>query len=145
MGFRMPAQIQRNAMREIRKKRDVVIRSPTGSGKTLAYMIPLLSGISDDLLDEDLSVYLSRHLGSEVSKGQQISRFLRDELPQTPLAVIVVPTRELGVQVRFPAISSHTKAVLPSLLWRAIPKRCSPHFSTLFGRIDRAVRSVRHC
>ena len=99
LGFRMPAQVQRNAMQAVKEKNDIVIRSPTGSGKTLAYMIPVLSGLSDDLLDEDLSIYLSRHLGSDASKGQQISRLLRDELPKTPLAIIVVPTRELGVQV----------------------------------------------
>ena len=86
-------------MQAVKEKNDIVIRSPTGSGKTLAYMIPVLSGLSDDLLDEDLSIYLSRHLGSDASKGQQISRLLRDELPKTPLAIIVVPTRELGVQV----------------------------------------------
>jgi superfamily II DNA/RNA helicase len=100
LGFRMPAQVQRNVMCTVKENSDIVIRSPTGSGKTLAYMIPLLSGLSDDMLDEDLSIYLSRHLGSDANKGQQISRQLRDELPKTPLAVIVVPTRELGVQVR---------------------------------------------
>ena len=99
LGYRMPAQVQRNAMCAVKDSSNIIIRSPTGSGKTLAYMIPLLSGISDDLLDEDLSVYLSRSLSSDASKGQQISRLLRDELPKTPMAIIVVPTRELGVQV----------------------------------------------
>ena len=108
LGFRMPAQVQRNAMCAVQQNSDIVIRSPTGSGKTLAYMMPLLSGLSDDLLDEDLSTYLSRHIGSDASKGQQISRLLRDELPKTPLAIIVVPTRELGVQVQPPPC--HTRA-----------------------------------
>lgn len=38
--------------------RDAVLRSPTGSGKTLAYLIPLLTGISNELLDEDINKYL---------------------------------------------------------------------------------------
>jgi hypothetical protein len=110
LGFRMPAQVQRNAMCAVQESSNIVIRSPTGSGKTLAYMIPLLSGLSDDLLDEDLSTYLSRHIGSGATKGQQISSLLRDELPKTPLAIIVVPTRELGVQASSPAEPEHPRS-----------------------------------
>uniref|UniRef100_A0A7S4JGV2 RNA helicase n=2 Tax=Guillardia theta TaxID=55529 RepID=A0A7S4JGV2_GUITH len=104
MGFRLPTQVQRNAMKAISQKavfssRDTVIRSPTGSGKTLSYLVPLLSWLSDDLLDEDLSTYLSRFTNKESTKSQKISKVLEDEIAPAPLAVIVVPTRELGVQV----------------------------------------------
>jgi hypothetical protein len=74
MGFRLPTQVQRRAAPIILSGRDCVIQSETGSGKTLSFLLPLLSLLRypPDLYTDDL-------------KG--------------PQALILVPTRELGVQL----------------------------------------------
>lgn len=99
MGFSIPTQVQRNSMRTAQQGKDTIIRSQTGSGKTLAYLIPILSLLSNDLLDEDISLYLSKFTNKDTNKGQKISKTLDTEVLATPAAVIVVPTRELGIQV----------------------------------------------
>ena len=72
MGFSCAAPVQA-AVIPIFPHRDVVVQAVTGSGKTLAYLIPI-------------SEFLHR---------------MRDKLPPAPavLALIVVPTRELAIQV----------------------------------------------
>ena len=74
MGYRVPTEIQRRATPAILDGADCVLESATGSGKTLAYLLPTLSLLSypPDLYPDDLG---------------------------GPLALIVVPTRELGVQI----------------------------------------------
>jgi len=99
LGFRVPAQVQQNALRAVMNQEDTVIRSPTGSGKTLAYLMPLLSLISDELLDDDIMLHLSRFQSKQSTRSQRVSKLVDRELSPTPLAVVVVPTRELGVQV----------------------------------------------
>jgi hypothetical protein len=59
----------------------------------------MLSLLSDDLLDDDIMLYLSRFGSKQTTRSQAVSKLVDEELAPTPLAVIVVPTRELGVQV----------------------------------------------
>ena len=99
LGFRLPAQVQRNSLESIMSLKDTVIRSPTGSGKTLAYLMPMLSLLSDDLLDDDIMLHLTRFGSKQTTRSTAVSKLVDGELAPTPLAVIVVPTRELGVQV----------------------------------------------
>ena len=68
-GFAEPFAIQLEAIPVAMKGRDVCGRAKTGSGKTLAFGIPMLS----------------RMIGSAG--------------PNTPLGLVLVPTRELAVQV----------------------------------------------
>ncbi|KAL4447639.1 hypothetical protein ABPG75_004858 [Micractinium tetrahymenae] len=74
LGFTFPTEVQKRAAPVILDGDDCIIQSETGSGKTLAFLLPALSrlGYPPSLYPDDL-------------KG--------------PQAVIVVPTRELGVQV----------------------------------------------
>ncbi|KAL4428688.1 hypothetical protein ABPG77_009794 [Micractinium sp. CCAP 211/92] len=74
LGFAFPTEVQKRAAPVILDGDDCIIQSETGSGKTLAFLLPALSrlGYPPALYPDDL-------------KG--------------PQAVIVVPTRELGVQV----------------------------------------------
>jgi superfamily II DNA/RNA helicase len=128
MGFRLPAAVQRNSMRRVAVEgRDCVIASPTGSGKSLAYLVPLLSLLSDELLgppprprrgarrpapvrsarwerlsgggaaDADATRYFSQFATPRAGESPEAAD-TRPTLP-TPLAVICVPARELGVQV----------------------------------------------
>ena len=74
LGYRIPTEVQRRAAAVLLDRKDCVIEAETGSGKTLAFVLPALSRLQYPpvLYPDDLS---------------------------GPQAVIVVPTRELGVQV----------------------------------------------
>lgn len=73
LGYRLPTEVQRRASHVILDRKDCVIEAATGSGKTLAFLLPALS-----LLRYPPDLYL-------------------DDL-QGPGGLIIVPTRELGVQ-----------------------------------------------
>ena len=79
LGFPFPNTIQQRAAAALRLGADAVIRAETGSGKTLAFLLPALA-----MLDYPPALY-------------------PDDL-KGPQAVIIVPHRELGVQVRVAAV-----------------------------------------
>eukprot|EP00891_Asterochloris_glomerata_P003480 jgi/Astpho2/3480/Aster-08115 len=74
LGYRFPTEVQRQAAAAIWGGSDALIHAATGSGKTLAFLLPLLAQLSypPDTYPEDL-------------KGPQL--------------VVIVPQRELGVQI----------------------------------------------
>jgi superfamily II DNA/RNA helicase len=74
LGFPLPTEVQRRAAPVLAGGADAVIESETGSGKTLAFLLPALA-----LLQYPPDTYPDDLLG--------------------PQLLIVVPTRELGVQV----------------------------------------------
>ncbi|KAL5983017.1 hypothetical protein ACLOJK_017097 [Asimina triloba] len=77
-GLTGPTDVQSTAIPTILKNHGVVIQSYTGSGKTLAYLLPILSQVGPLKKPSD-----------------------EDELGQKPVieAVIVAPSRELGMQI----------------------------------------------
>nr|GME08588.1 DEAD-box ATP-dependent RNA helicase 47, mitochondrial [Ipomoea batatas] len=78
-GFTVPTDVQAAAIPTILKNHDVVIQSYTGSGKTLAYLLPILS-----------HVFPLNGVNSSSGQGQN-----RTDIE----AVIVAPSRELGMQI----------------------------------------------
>ncbi|KDP25481.1 hypothetical protein JCGZ_20637 [Jatropha curcas] len=79
-GFKVPTDVQSAAIPTILKNHDVVIQSYTGSGKTLAYVLPILSEVGP--------------LTNKSSNGDKEDR----KKPEIE-AVIVAPSRELGMQI----------------------------------------------
>ncbi|KAJ8766128.1 hypothetical protein K2173_021645 [Erythroxylum novogranatense] len=79
-GFAVPTDVQSAAIPVILKNHDAVIQSYTGSGKTLAYLLPILSEVGP-LKDN------SSEGDEEAGKKNEIE------------AVIVAPSRELGMQI----------------------------------------------
>jgi len=77
-GLAAPTEVQSAAIPIIAQKHDVVIQSYTGSGKTLAYLLPILSEIGP----------LKRPMGQDNSEKRSGIE-----------AVIVAPSRELGMQI----------------------------------------------
>ncbi|RAL44397.1 hypothetical protein DM860_011674 [Cuscuta australis] len=75
-GFKDPTDVQAAAVPTILENHDVVIQSYTGSGKTLAYLLPILSNVFFPINGEKAS-----------SSRADIK------------AVIVAPSRELGMQI----------------------------------------------
>lgn len=78
VGLTVPTDVQSAAIPTISQKRDVVIQSYTGSGKTLAYLLPILSQVGP----------LKNPVEGEHS----------EQKPGIE-AVIVAPSRELGMQI----------------------------------------------
>nr|ADE05572.1 increased size exclusion limit 1b [Nicotiana benthamiana] len=78
-GFTIPTDVQAAAVPTVLKNHDVVIQSYTGSGKTLAYVLPILSQVGP--------------LSGEISNGSETGNKAGIE------AVIVAPSRELGMQI----------------------------------------------
>jgi ATP-dependent RNA helicase DDX31/DBP7 len=71
-GITTMTESQRLAIPHLLARRDVLLRSPTGTGKTLAYAVPIVEYLSS------LEPKVQRSTG--------------------PLALIIVPTRELALQ-----------------------------------------------
>ncbi|MEB3329660.1 MAG: DEAD/DEAH box helicase [Candidatus Sericytochromatia bacterium] len=76
-GIQAPSPIQAMALPVLLTGRDAVLAAQTGSGKTLAYMLPLLARLQDPA-------------PAPPAPGR----------PATPRLVVLVPTQELGLQVR---------------------------------------------
>ena len=81
LGYLYPTDIQRRAYEALSVAgRDAVVVAQTGSGKTLAFLMPLLSRLD----------YSSKTEGNDSDSPSS-------SLP--PQLVVVVPTRDLGVQI----------------------------------------------
>lgn len=74
MGYSEPTPIQAGSIPTVQTGVDLMGQAKTGTGKTAAFMIPIVEGVSDC------------------------------EPGDSPLALVVVPTRELAVQVRDEAV-----------------------------------------
>lgn len=87
LKFEAPTKIQEKVLTYVNSKVDLVIQARTGEGKTLAYGIPIVN-------------YILNFYERAENKIRKIS----------PVALILVPTRELGMQV-----SQHISAILKDL------------------------------
>ncbi|CAN0121971.1 unnamed protein product [Ectocarpus sp. 4 AP-2014] len=79
-GFNSPSKIQRKAIPQILNGGNVVFAASTGSGKTLAYLMPLI-----------------QQLKVEEAQAEEGGESIRQT--KRPRAIVLVPTRELAVQV----------------------------------------------
>jgi ATP-dependent RNA helicase DDX3X len=70
MGFKTPTNVQKYAIPYILAGHDLIVTSQTGSGKTAAYMLPVLSAL------------------------------IGVQRPRDPSVVVLVPTRELALQIQ---------------------------------------------
>ena len=74
LGFQTPTAVQRRAIPAAREGRDLIVQSRTGSGKTIAYVLPML---------------------------EVVDRLSRAGRPNDEtMALVIVPTRELAIQVQ---------------------------------------------
>ncbi|RLN72040.1 hypothetical protein BBJ28_00006737 [Nothophytophthora sp. Chile5] len=93
-GVMVPSPIQAQALPCVFQGRDVVALAPTGSGKTLCYILPMLALLQQQQQQQQQSlvgasgVYANHYPGAATSNA-----------PASPVALVVVPTRELMDQV----------------------------------------------
>ncbi|KAJ6443969.1 meiotically up-regulated protein [Purpureocillium lavendulum] len=87
-GYDNPTPIQKFTIPAMLQGYDVIGVAQTGSGKTAAYLIPILS----KLMGKAKKFAAPRPNPSTFMEG-------RDEVVAEPLVLIVVPTRELAVQI----------------------------------------------
>ncbi|KAK3832536.1 MAG: P-loop containing nucleoside triphosphate hydrolase protein [Linnemannia elongata] len=83
MGYQEPTPIQRNAIPILMKNYDLLACAQTGSGKTAAFLLPVLSKI---LTKMQKNPPVAPQPGARKTKA-------------SPLALIILPTRELGIQI----------------------------------------------
>ena len=88
LGVHTPNALQTRAIPAISGRADLILGAQTGSGKTLTYLVPVMGAIKDD-----------EQAGNMRAK------------PRRPRAVVLVPTRELALQVHETAkqLSHHLK------------------------------------
>ncbi|KAI0874522.1 P-loop containing nucleoside triphosphate hydrolase protein [Hypoxylon argillaceum] len=86
-GYKTPTPIQRYCIPAIKMGYDLLAIAQTGSGKTAAYLIPILN----HLMGKAKKLAAPRPSPQEADSGARI----RAE----PLVVIVVPARELAIQI----------------------------------------------
>lgn len=108
MKFTRPTAIQASAIPEILGGHDVIGKASTGSGKTLAFGIPILE-----------------HYLANLHSSREIGGNTKDKQRNPPVALILLPTRELAHQ-----ISAH----LTDLCSNATPD--SPRIATLTGGLS---------
>ena len=70
IGFKLPTAVQKYAIPYVLAHHDVLVTSQTGSGKTAAYMLPVISQVIQQPIGKD------------------------------PVVVVLVPTRELALQIQ---------------------------------------------
>ncbi|PHH82039.1 hypothetical protein CDD82_7187 [Ophiocordyceps australis] len=87
-GYVNPTPIQKFTIPSILQGHDVIGIAQTGSGKTAAYLIPILS----KLMGKAKKLAAPRPNPATFVEG-------RDEIVAEPLVLIIVPTRELAVQI----------------------------------------------
>ena len=85
-----PNAMQTDALRHVLEGDDVHVSAQTGSGKTLAFLLPFIE------------LLLRKHRPSKHVRKQQLS---------SPEALVLVPTRELGMQTH--AIAQRLVSLLP--------------------------------
>ncbi|KAF9119226.1 hypothetical protein BGW39_000451 [Mortierella sp. 14UC] len=82
MKYEEPTPIQQNATPLLFAGYDVLACAQTGSGKTAAFLVPIIS-----------------KLLSKLSKAAQLNQPGARRTKAAPLALIILPTRELGIQM----------------------------------------------
>ncbi|KAK8073769.1 ATP-dependent RNA helicase [Apiospora phragmitis] len=87
-GYKTPTPIQRYCIPAIKMGHDVIAIAQTGSGKTAAYLLPILN----HLMGKAKKLAAPRPSPSDIQSGCGPVR-------AEPLVLIVVPTRELAVQI----------------------------------------------
>lgn len=96
MKFDKITKVQNVVIPNFLKNKDVIVKSCTGSGKTLAYLIPifqrLIQDVKNEYLNNDENKYCKGNDDKQIDSITQIKNKI--------LALVILPTRELAMQVK---------------------------------------------
>ncbi|KAF9905916.1 hypothetical protein EC991_001157 [Linnemannia zychae] len=84
MEYKEPTPIQRNALPILMQNYDLMACAQTGSGKTAAFLVPTISKLVTKIFKGQLSTI--RRQSGQTFKG-------------SPLVLVILPTRELAIQI----------------------------------------------
>ena len=112
LGYKEPTAIQRKAIPTILSGKDLIAAAQTGTGKTASFVLPLLEQLSAEKIKSDRKL-----------RGKRIR------------ALILVPTRELAVQVES-SISQYGKYLSFSSMAMYGGVDSAPHKQRLIWGID---------
>lgn len=101
MGIKRPTDVQVQVIPKLMERKSTICVAQTGSGKTLSYALPV----------------------SELIKQHEDENGL-SQATSAPQAVVIVPTKELGMQIVgvFKKISHHAKLRIRTLIGKTSPK-----------------------
>ncbi|KAL6896968.1 P-loop containing nucleoside triphosphate hydrolase protein [Trichoderma evansii] len=112
-GYEVPTPIQKFTIPAILQGYDVIAVAQTGSGKTAAYLIPILSKLMGK----------AKKLGAPRPNPARFQEGI-DNVVAEPLVVVVVPTRELAVQIFNEARKLCYRSMLrPCVVYGGVPVR----------------------
>ncbi|KAK1238363.1 hypothetical protein MKX07_006509 [Trichoderma sp. CBMAI-0711] len=112
-GYQVPTPIQKFTIPAILQGYDVIGIAQTGSGKTAAYLIPILSKLMGK----------AKKLGAPRPNPLTFQEGI-DNVTAEPLVVVVVPTRELAVQIFNEARKLCYRSMLrPCVVYGGVPIR----------------------
>ena len=104
--FKNLQEIQVSALKKFKSSKDLVMASETGSGKTLAYLLPIFQQLKGQETKSMEPINISGD--SDISEviAADISGILNDDKnttaprkPRQPRSIVLVPSRELVVQI----------------------------------------------
>lgn len=87
-NFITPTAVQAGAIPPALEGRDVLATAQTGTGKTLSFLIPIVEGLQK-----------SAKISDQISGQDQSRRQASQGRGKSPFALILLPTRELAMQV----------------------------------------------
>jgi superfamily II DNA/RNA helicase len=108
--FKNLCQVQVSALEKFSSSNDLVIASETGSGKTLAYLLPIFQELKRQESTQNFTSKISQNLSGDAEIediiSSDISGILNDNnnrtvvrKPRQPRSIVLVPSRELVVQI----------------------------------------------
>ncbi len=105
LGFENPTEVQEKTIPMAMEKRDLIVSAQTGSGKTAAYALPIIEDMMSiqspkRTIDEGAKAELAAQGKSmrRMPRWQKMKYFKFEPIATT--ALVVVPTRELALQVK---------------------------------------------
>lgn len=88
-NFITPTPVQEGAIPPALEGRDVLATAQTGTGKTLSFLIPIIEGLQKTAKTAEQNPAEQKHGQRQGSQGRG----------KSPFALILLPTRELAIQV----------------------------------------------
>jgi ATP-dependent RNA helicase RhlE len=96
MGYTQPTPVQSASIPLVLSGADLLARAETGTGKTAAFALPMIERL---LVSGRRTITEGQEIKSSGASSKRSPEFLNSCAPRGPRGLVLVPTRELAVQV----------------------------------------------